>query len=223
MNKRIPMILMSMSAILLTACDSGISQEKFVSQLESTKANVTLDSNVLDNVHIQDKSSLNQINYKEGEFYSYASGLILTNVREYIWKDEDGKYYHYKKSLLENVDVELTEEAFNIKMATKRGEICAKVNEGIMECENLLKDEPVGYISDVKNSFYKTVKGEYRLNSTMTYKANEEAEEQTRKVIFLMKNNKPIKYTVKLDSESTVKYSYGNAKFTKPERNTTGE
>ena len=47
---------------------------------------------------------------------------------------------------------------------------------------------------------------------------NEEAEEQTRKVIFLMKNNKPIKYTVKLDSESTTKYSYGNAKFTKPER-----
>ena len=65
MNKRIPMILMSMSAVLLTACDTGISQEKFVNQLESTKANVTLDSNVLDNVHIQDKSSLNQINYKE--------------------------------------------------------------------------------------------------------------------------------------------------------------
>ena len=223
MNKRIPMIIMSMSAVLLAACDSGISQEKFVSQLENTKANVTLDSNILDNVHIQDKSSLNQINYKEGEFYSYASGLILTNVREYIWKDEDGKFYHYKKSLVENVDEEITEESFNIKMATKRGEICAKVNEGIMECENLLKDEPTGYISNVKNSFYKTVKGEYRLNSTMTYKVSEEVEEQTRKVIFLMKNNKPIKYTVKLDSESTVKYSYGNAKFSAPERNTTGE
>ncbi len=218
MNKRIPFILMSMSAVLLTACDSGISKEKFVSQLESTKANITLDSEVLDNVHFQDKSTLNHVNYKEGEFYSYAYGLILTNVREYYWKDEDGKYYHYKNSIAGQVYEEISEETFTIRMATKRGEICAKLNEGIMECENLLKDEPTGFISNVKNSFYKTAKGEYRLNSTMTYKVSEEAEEQTRKVMFLMKNNKPIKYTVKLDSESTVKYSFGNAKFTKPER-----
>ena len=222
MNKRIPIILMAMSTMLLTACDTGISQEKFVGQLNSTKANITLDSEVLDNVHIQYKSSLNQINYKEGEFYSYASGLILTNVREYTWKGDDGKYYHYKKSLIDNVDTEISKETFDIYMATARGEICAKLNEGIAECENLLRDEPVGY-TNVKNSFYQTVKGEYRLNSTMTYKASEEAEEQTRKVMFLMKKNLPIKYTVKLDSESTVKYSFGNASFTAPERNSSGE
>ena len=222
MNKRIPIILMAMSTMLLTACDTGISQEKFVGQLNSTKANITLDSEVLDNVHIQYKSSLNQINYKEGEFYSYASGLILTNVREYTWKGDDGKYYHYKKSLIDNVDTEISKETFDIYMATARGEICAKLNEGIAECENLLRDEPVGY-TNVKNSFYQTVKGEYRLNSTMTYKASEEAEEQTRKVMFLMKKNLPIKYTVKIDSESTVKYSFGNASFTAPERNSSGE
>ena len=220
MNKRIPIILMSMSAMLLTACDTGISQEKFVNQLNSTKANLTFDSEVLDNVHIQDKSSLNQTNYKEGEFYSKVSGLVLTRVVEYVWKDEDGKYYHYKKDLLNTVDTELTEEAFNIKMATLRGDICAKLNEGILECENLLRDEPVGY-TNVKNAFYQTAKGEYRLNSTMTYKASEDAEEQTRKVMFLMKKNLPIKYTVKLDSESTVKYSFGNASFTKPSRGST--
>ena len=219
MNKRIPFVLMAMSTMLLTACDTGISQEKFVEHLNATKANITLESEVLDNVHIQDKSSLNQTNYKEGEFYSKVSGLILTRVQEYTWKDEDGKYYHIKKSLVENIDKEITEEQFNVYMATARGEICAKLNEGIMECENLLREEPEMY-TNVKNSFYQTAKGEYRLNSTMTTKVMEESQEveKTRKVIFLMKKNLPTKYTIKLDSSSTVSYTYGNAKFTKPER-----
>ena len=220
MNKKIPFTLLAMSTMLLTACDTGISQEKFVAQLNSTKANITLESEVLDNVHITDKSSLNQTNYKEGEFYSKVSGLILTRVQEYTWKDEDGKYYHYKKSVLENVDKEITEEQFNVYMATARGEICAKLNEGIMECENLLREEPELY-TDVKNAFYQTAKGEYRLNSTMLYKTNDNGEEVTkqRKVIFLMKKNLPIKYTVKTDSDSTTSYTYGNAKFSKPEHN----
>ena len=219
MNKRIPFVLMAMSTMLLTACDTGISQEKFVEHLNATKANITLESEVLDNVHIHDKSSLNQTNYKEGEFYSKVSGLILTRVQEYTWKDEDGKYYHIKKSLVENIDKEITEEQFNVYMATARGEICAKLNEGIMECENLLREEPDMY-TNVKNSFYQTAKGEYRLNSTMTTKVMEESQEveKTRKVIFLMKKNLPTKYTIKLDSSSTVSYTYGNAKFTKPER-----
>ena len=220
MNKRIPFVLMAMSTMLLTACDTGISQEKFVEHLNATKANITLESEVLDNVHIQDKSSLNQTNYKEGEFYSKVSGLVLTRVQEYTWKDEDGKYYHIKKSLLENIDIEITEEQFNVYMATARGEICAKLNEGIMECENLLREEPEMY-TNVKNSFYQTAKGEYRLNSTMTTKVMENSEEveKTRKVIFLMKKNLPTKYTIKLDSSSTVSYTYGNAKFSKPEHN----
>ena len=105
-------------------------------------------------------------------------------------------------------------------MATARGEICAKLNEGIMECENLLREEPEMY-TNVKNSFYQTAKGEYRLNSTMTTKVMEESQEveKTRKVIFLMKKNLPTKYTIKLDSSSTVSYTYGNAKFSKPEHN----
>ena len=219
MNKRIPFVLMAMSTMLLTACDTGISQEKFVEHLNATKANITLESEVLNNVHIKDKSNLNQTNYKEGEFYSKVSGLILTRVQEYTWKDEDGKYYHIKKSLVENIDKEITEEQFNVYMATARGEICAKLNEGIMECENLLREEPEMY-TNVKNSFYQTAKGEYRMNSTMTTKVMEESQEveKTRKVIFLMKKNLPTKYTIKLDSNSTVSYTYGNAKFTKPER-----
>ena len=218
MNKRIPFVLMAMSTMLLTACDTGISQEKFVEHLNATKANITLESEVLNNVHIKDKSSLNQTNYKEGEFYSKVSGLVLTRVQEYTWKDEDGKYYHYKKSLLEDIDKEITKEQFDVYMATARGEICAKLNEGIMECENLLREEPETYIN-VKNAFYQTAKGEYRLNSTMTYKENGDGAEKTRKVIFLMKKNLPIKYTVKTDSESTISYTYGNAKFSKPEHN----
>lgn len=219
MNKRIPFVLMAMSTMLLTACDTGISQEKFVEHLNATKANITLESEVLDNVHITDKSSLNQTNYKEGEFYSKVSGLVLTRVQEYTWKDDDGKYYYIKKSVLENVDKELTEAEFNVKMATFRGEICAKLNEGIMECENLLREEPEMY-TNVKNSFYQTAKGEYRMNSTMTTKVMDGSQEveKTRKVIFLMKKNLPTKYTIKLDSSSTVSYTYGNAKFTKPER-----
>ena len=207
-----------MSTMLLTACDTGISQEKFVEHLNATKANITLESEVLNNVHIKDKSNLNQTNYKEGEFYSKVSGLILTRVQEYTWKDEDGKYYHYKKSVLEDIDKEITKEQFDVYMATARGEICAKLNEGIMECENLLREEPETYIN-VKNAFYQTAKGEYRLNSTMTYKENGDGAEKTRKVIFLMKKNLPIKYTVKTDSESTTSYTYGNAKFSKPEHN----
>ena len=209
-----------MSTMLLTACDTGISQEKFVEHLNATKANITLESEVLNNVHIKDKSNLNQTNYKEGEFYSKVSGLILTRVQEYTWKDEDGKYYHYKKSLLEDIDKEITKEQFDVYMATARGEICAKLNEGIMECENLLREEPETYIN-VKNAFYQTAKGEYRLNSTMTTKVMEESQEveKTRKVIFLMKKNLPTKYTIKLDSSSTVSYTYGNAKFSKPEHN----
>ena len=169
-------------------------------------------------MHIKDKSNLNQTNYKEGEFYSKVSGLILTRVQEYTWKDEDGKYYHYKKSVLEDIDKEITKEQFDVYMATARGEICAKLNEGIMECENLLREEPETYIN-VKNAFYQTAKGEYRLNSTMTYKENGDGAEKTRKVIFLMKKNLPIKYTVKTDSEGTISYTYGNAKFSKPEHN----
>ena len=218
MNKKIPFTLLAMSTMLLTACDTGISQEKFVEHLNATKANITLDSEVLNNVHIKDKSNLNQTNYKEGEFYSKVSGLILTRVQEYTWKDEDGKYYHYKKSVLEDIDKEITKEQFDVYMATARGEICAKLNEGIMECENLLREEPETYIN-VKNAFYQTAKGEYRLNSTMTYKENGDGAEKTRKVIFLMKKNLPIKYTVKTDSESTTSYTYGNAKFSKPEHN----
>ena len=219
MNKRIPFVLMAMSTMLLTACDTGISQEKFIEHLNATKANITLESEVLDNVHITDKSSLNQTNYKEGEFYSKVSGLVLTRVQEYTWKDDDGKYYYIKKSVLENVDKELTEAEFNVKMATFRGEICAKLNEGIMECENLLREEPEMY-TNVKNSFYQTAKGEYRMNSTMTTKVMDGSQEveKTRKVIFLMKKNLPTKYTIKLDSSNTVSYTYGNAKFTKPER-----
>lgn len=218
MNKKIPFTLLAMSTMLLTACDTGISQEKFVEHLNATKANITLESEVLNNVHIKDKSNLNQTNYKEGEFYSKVSGLILTRVQEYTWKDEDGKYYHYKKSVLEDIDKEITKEQFDVYMATARGEICAKLNEGIMECENLLREEPETYIN-VKNAFYQTAKGEYRLNSTMTYKENGDGAEKTRKVIFLMKKNLPIKYTVKTDSESTISYTYGNAKFSKPEHN----
>ena len=114
MNKKIPFTLLAMSTMLLTACDTGISQEKFVEHLNATKANITLESEVLNNVHIKDKSNLNQTNYKEGEFYSKVSGLILTRVQEYTWKDEDGKYYHYKKSVLEDIDKEITKEQFDV-------------------------------------------------------------------------------------------------------------
>ena len=48
MNKKIPFTLLAMSTMLLTACDTGISQEKFVAQLNSTKANITLESEVLE-------------------------------------------------------------------------------------------------------------------------------------------------------------------------------
>ena len=214
-------ILVLSSVLLMTGCSKKLSEDKFKEVLQSVTDTVNAGTEVT-NVHIKDNAQYTY-DYKEGEFFRYHSFalLILVPVTDTVctW-EEDGKYYHYKKSVLENVDKEITEEQFNVYMATARGEICAKLNEGIMECENLLREEPELY-TDVKNAFYQTAKGEYRLNSTMLYKTNDNGEEVTkqRKVIFLMKKNLPIKYTVKTDSDSTTSYTYGNAKFSKPEHN----
>ena len=79
---------MATATMLLTACDTKISQDKFVAQLEATKANITLDSEALDNVHIYNKLSVHNINYKEGEFASEVNGLILTRTQKYTWIDK---------------------------------------------------------------------------------------------------------------------------------------
>lgn len=221
MNKKVPFILVALSSIALTACDAGIKQEKFVEQLNKVKDNIALTSDALDNVHIQENSSLNQTNYKEGEFYSKVSGLVLTRVVEYVWKEGD-KFYHYKKSLIQTVDTEIDETAFTTLMATYRGKICEELNMGVIECENLLKDEPETY-KNVQNKFYKTFEGQYRMNSTMTavtLDENNNEVESERKVMFLIKKGLPAKFTTKTDSETKYSYSFGNAKFTAPERNT---
>ncbi len=221
MNKKVPFILVALSSIALTACDAGIKQEKFVEQLNKVKDNIALTSDALNDVHIQENSSLNQTNYKEGEFYSKVSGLVLTRVVEYVWKEGD-KFYHYANSILNKVDKEITEEEFTLKMATFRGKICEQLNMGVIECENLLKEEPETY-TNVQNKFYKTMEGQYRMNSTMTQVTldnNGNEVESTRKVMFLIKNGLPVKFTTKTESETKYSYSFGKAKFTAPERNT---
>lgn len=211
---------MATATMLLTACDTKISQDKFVAQLEATKANITLDSEALDNVHIYNKLSVHNINYKEGEFASEVNGLILTRTQKYTWIDENGRYYHYEKSLITSIDKEITKAEFDIYMATARGEICAKLNEGVANCENMLKeqaDDSVYY--NVKNSFAQTINGEYKMNSTMNYKTTEDGQEveATRKTTFIFKKNLPVKYTINDNGENYYKYTYGNAEFKKPE------
>lgn len=222
MNKKVPFILMSISAVLLTACDSKIKKERFTEQLSATKANISFESETLDDVHIAgDKLGFNQTNYKKGEFYSKVSGLILSRNQEYTWKAEDGKYYHYEKNLLVNVDKEITKEEFDVYMENARYDVFAELNKGISETEKLMSEEAEEYY-DIQNSYIRTASGEYKFSSTMKYKAIKDGveEEATRKVTFYMKKNLPVKYVVKTDGESTYKYTYGKAEFTEPNRGT---
>ena len=226
MNKKVPFMLMTLSTLLLAACDSKVSQEKFVEQLSAVEANITLDSEKLDNVHMQNKLGINKIDYKEGEFYvntTDALALIIPIITElYTWREGDSetnyKYYHAEKHTItsNNKWNEISKEQFDVYMANGRAEVCAKLNEGPTACRNFLKDEPEGGYYNVKNSFAKTISSEYKMTSNSNYKAmeNEQEVEKTYKTTFIFKNGLPVKYTVKNNgSESFYKYSFGKAEL----------
>ena len=224
MNKKVPFMLLAVSTMLLTACDTKVSQEKFVAQLDATKANVTLDSANLDNVHMSNKLNINVIDYKKDEFYintTQALAIIIPIISKYYtWKEGD-KYYHAEEHTItsNNKYSEITKEEFDVYMATGRGEVCAKLNEGITNCDNMLKEQPEGsQYYNVKNSFVQTAAGEYKMTSTMNYKTTEDGEEVEKKrtTIFVFKKNLPVKYTIKDNGETFYKYSFGKAELRKP-------
>ena len=232
MNKKVPFILIAMSAMVLTACDTKISQDKFVAQLETTKANITLDSEALDNVHMSNKLNVNVIDYKKDEFYintTFAMALIIPIITKYYtWKDEDGKYYHAEEHTItsNNQYKEITKEQFDVYMASGRGDICAKLNEGVANCESMLKEQPEdSQYYNIKNSFVQTINGEYKMTSTMNYKTTQDGSEveKTRKTTFIFKKNLPVKYTINDNGESFYKYSFGKAELRKPEKPTCNE
>ena len=228
MNKKVPFMLMTLSTLLLAACDSKVSQEKFVEQLSAVEANITLDSEKLDNVHMQNKLGINKIDYKEGEFYvntTDALALIIPIITElYTWREGDSeanyKYYHAEKHTItsNNKWNEITKEQFDVYMDNGRAEVCAKLNEGIVSCRGLLKsEEEQEQYKNTKNSFSKnSMNGEYKMKSSMTYDYvnGEETVEKKRTATFIIKNNLPVKFTVKDDgSESFYKYSFGKAEL----------
>ena len=227
MNKKVPFILLALGSLVLTACETNIKQEKFVSILDATEANVTMESDNLNNVHMQNKLGVNKIDYKEGEFYintTNALALIIPIITElYTWREGDSeanyKYYHAEKhTITSNTKwAEITKEQFDVYMATGRGEVYAKLNQGITSCRNMLKPaEEQEQYKNIKNTFYKTAGGEYKMYSTMTYDYvdGEETKEKKRSTTFTIKNNLPVKFTTKDDgSESFYKFSYGNAKL----------
>ncbi len=227
MNKKVPFILLALGSLVLTACDTNIKQDKFVSILEATEANVAMDSDKIDNVHMQNRLGVNKIDYKEGEFYintTNALALIIPIITElYTWREGDSeanyKYYHAEKHTItsNNKWAEITKEQFDVYMATGRGEVYAKLNQGITSCKNMLKpaEEQETY-KNIKNSFKKTMSGEYKMISSATYdyQDGENTVERQYKVTFAIKNNLPLKFTTKDNgSESFYKFSYGDAKL----------
>ena len=76
MNKKIPFMLLAVSTILLTACESKLSQEKFVDKLNATKANVVITSDKLNNVHMQNRLGVHKLNYKEGEYFTDETAAL---------------------------------------------------------------------------------------------------------------------------------------------------
>lgn len=224
MNKKVPFILMTLGSILLTACDSKIGQERFTEQLNATKANISIDSESLDNVHMSNKLDINVIDYKKGEYYintTFALALFIPIIQKYYTWTENGKYYHAEEHTIQNLNKyeEITKEQFDVYMSSGRVEVCAELNKGVAECEKLMNpsDDEVYY--DIKNSFYRTASGEYKFSSKMNYKevnSDNQEEEKTRTVTFLMKNNLPVKYSYKTDGESYYKYSFGKAELRLP-------
>ena len=186
MKKSIPVVtLLAMSTLLLTGCNQKVSKEQFASVLNDGKANV----NEVTNVNFHNKLSVENFNYKEGEFYTHKNGLILSHQAEYTWKDEDGKYYHYVNIVITGTKTktELTESQFNNNMTAHKAKIVGELLNPLLKAEQLMDENQEAY-KTVKNSFTKnSMKKQYTLSSTCTieyrtnevYEYNEETGEQT--------------------------------------------
>lgn len=213
---------MCLGSLILTACDSSISQEKFMDQYNATRENIALDSDNLDDVHMSNKLSVTVIDYKEGEYYintTFVMALIIPVIQKYYYWKEDGKFYHVEEHTISsnNVDEEISEEQFNSYMTAGRAKVQSMLLEPFSACDNLMSDSPITY-TNVTNKFTKSLNGTYKFASKMNYEAVEEGETVTkdRKVTFTFKNNLPVKYTIKEDSESYWNYSFGNSSLRKP-------
>ncbi len=229
MNKKIPFMLLAVSSILLTACESKLTQEKFVEKLNATKANVVITSDKLNNVHMQNRFGIHKMNYKEGEYFTDETAgvvIIIPIITKHFYWAEGGKYYHAEVHTNSKNDkyLEITKEAFDGYMQAGKAKICEYLNQGINECEKLMNppenDDSFKYY-DIKNGYKKNAYGEIQMTSTMKYKYmdGENEVEKSRTVKFYMKNDLPLKYDVKDDgSESFYKYSFGKAELNKPEK-----
>lgn len=184
-----------------------------------------MDSDNLDNVSMHNKLSVHKMNYKEGEFFADETFalIIIVPITDKAWTwTEDGKYYHAEDHTNNDKDSygEITKEKFDEYMAAGRQKIYNYLMEGINHCDNFLSAEPAGTYKTYKNSFKRDMNGTYKMITETTYVETDSAGTETEKnakYTFSMKKNLPTQFTTKNDgSESYYKYSYGNAKFTKP-------
>lgn len=208
---------------LLTGCSfsSSLSKAKFESNLEQVVNNINAGQK---NVAIRDRLGTTAYNYKEGEFYSYhyfVVALILPiEESNMTWKDEDGKYYHYTYNNLNKTKklVEIDETTFNTYMQGHKETIHNLLMEPVNTTYDLLNENKDKYTS-VSNQLKKDMfSNEFYIKSKVTYRVqNGDTYENHQKTITIKyKNNLPIEHTSKEDGTSTRKFSYGDAKFSKP-------
>lgn len=225
--------MLAMSTLLLTGCNQNISKDKFNELVQEGKGKVQ----EVTNVNFHNKLSATAYNYKEGEFYSYKMFALLLIVpitsNEITWKDEDGKYYHYKQDSLTSTKTssEITDEQFAANMTAHKAKIVSELLNPLSKAE-LLMTENVEEYKSINNKFTKNgLKNQYTLKSTCKYevRTNEvydgdtlvsyDSEEKTDTfTIVLNKEGLPVTYTSKIDgSETKWTYNYGKAELNLPE------
>ena len=224
--------------MLLTGCfRTSVSQDKFAKQIDTAKASIALDSSRIDNVHIHNKLSVDNYNYKKGEFYSYhmfAIALIVPITHgEYTWKDGD-KYYHaltYTDSS-KNKTAEIDEAQFNTYMETHRVTIQNLLQEPVSLAESLLNKTNETYTVKSNALTYEAFSSEYRLVSKVSYQEHDpnnydQMITRDKTYTYKMKKGLPSSMTYKENwengSEQTWSYSYGDATFSDPTKSNESE
>ena len=224
--------LLSVMPLLLTGCSKKLSAEEYKQYLDETKTYLTEDFSHITDVHIQNKLSVTTFDYKVNEFFSYNYiGLLgIGGEREVTWKDGE-KYYYYHSSPLhrDNEVKEIDAELFYEYMDEYKVRIQTELMRPVYMSYQLYN----GGIPDYKkadNTFKRSIKKEYSHHSVATKEVpttNDQGESVNVDVEdvydIVLKDKYPLqyKYVTKNTptddgSETTWKYSYGNAKLNKP-------
>lgn len=222
--------------MLLTGCfSSSISKDKYISKIDSAETMVNVDSPKIDDVNIHDKLSIELYNYKVGEFYSFryfALALIVPiSYGTYTWK-ENGKYYHAKKELTKDlVTTEITEQQFNEYMESHRVTISEKLKEPLRNVKSIIDGNSEVYTLKTAKYTSSMFSKDYKATLNSVYyeydSASDSQVEREMVHTLTINNNLPKSYTSKEKkdggSDNKWTYSYGKAKFTNPNGDSSSE